>query len=280
MTSPDLHTLTGAYAVHALSDREREEFERHIADCPACAQEVRELSATATRLALAAAAVPPPQMREQVLRRIAAVRQEPPAVTRQESPAVTRQEPSAGTRQEQSALTRQERRGAAGRAAGARWLPRLALAACLVGAVALGGVAVRQHQDADDARQRADRAEQRAGDLSRVLAAPDAATVSRRLGGGTTATVVVSRSLGKAAFLAAAMPAPGAGRTYELWFDDAGTMRPAGLMDPDATNQAVVLDGRIGHASGVGVTVEPAGGSDRPTGAPVALVTFPEAAGA
>lgn len=255
MTTADLHTLTGAYAVHALPDREREEFERHIADCPACAQEVRELSATATRLALAASVVPPPQMREQVLRRIATVRQEPPVVARQ------------------------ERRGVAGWMAGARRLPRYALAACVAGVVALGGVAVWQHQAADDARQRADRAEQQAGELSRVLAAPDAATATRRLGSGTTATVVVSRSLGKAAFLAAGMPTPAAGKTYELWFNDSGTMRPAGLMNPDVTDQAVVLDGRIDDASGVGVTVEPAGGSERPTSAPVALVTFPAAAG-
>ncbi|MEU6849539.1 anti-sigma factor [Actinacidiphila alni] len=255
MTTADLHTLTGAYAVHALPDGEREEFERHIADCPACAQEVRELTATATRLALAVSAAPPPQMREAVLRRIGTVRQEPPAVARQ------------------------ERRGAAGLLGGARRLPRYVLAACLAGVVALGGVAVWQHQSADDARQRADRVEQQAAELSRVLAAPDAATATRKLDGGTTATVVVSRSLGKAAFLAAGMPTPAAGKTYELWFDDAGTMRPAGLMDPDATDQAVVLDGRIENASGVGVTVEPAGGSQRPTSAPVALVTFPEAAG-
>ncbi|MFF6956710.1 MULTISPECIES: anti-sigma factor domain-containing protein [unclassified Streptomyces] len=254
MTTADLHTLTGAYAVHALPDGEREEFERHIADCSACAQEVRELSATATRLALAASVVPPPHMREQVLRRVAAVRQEPPVVTRQ------------------------ERRGLAGWVAGARRLPRYALAACMAGVVGLGGVAVWQHQAADDARQRANQAEQRAGELSQVLSAPDAASTTRKLSTGTTATVVVSRSLGKAAFLAAGMPTPAAGKTYELWFDDGGKMRPAGLMDPSATDQAVVLDGRIDNASGVGVTVEPAGGSQQPTSAPLALVTFPAAA--
>lgn len=84
----------------------------------------------------------------------------------------------------------------------------------------------------------------------------------------------------QAAFLAAGMPTPGAGKTYELWFDDAGTMRPAGLMDPSATDHAVVLHGRIDNASAVGVTVEPAGGSEQPTSAPLALVTFPAAAGA
>ena len=40
--SADLHTLTGAYAADALSGTERLAFERHLDDCPACAQEVRE----------------------------------------------------------------------------------------------------------------------------------------------------------------------------------------------------------------------------------------------
>lgn len=256
MTTADLHTLTGAYAVHALPDQEREQFERHILECPACAQEVRELTATSARLALAAAVVPSPQMREQVLRRIATVRQEPPLVTRQE-----------------------RRGGLLARITGTR-LPRYALAACLAGAVALGGVAVWQHQSADDARQRANQAEQQSAALSQVLAAPDAATVTRKLATGTNATVVVSRELGKAAFFAAGMPKPGAGKTYELWFNDGGTMRPAGLMDPSVRDHAVVLDGRIDRASGVGVTVEPAGGSEHPTSAPVAMLSFPAAAGA
>ena len=56
--SADLHTLTGAYAAHALSDGERLAFERHLAACPACAQEVRELTETAARLGTAVAARP------------------------------------------------------------------------------------------------------------------------------------------------------------------------------------------------------------------------------
>ncbi|WP_328913604.1 MULTISPECIES: anti-sigma factor [unclassified Streptomyces] len=252
MTIAELHTLTGAYAVHALTGPEREEFERHLAECSACAREVDEFTATASRLGMAVSAVPPARMREQVLIRIGAVRQEPPLVT-----------------------SRQELPDPAARSTGARRLSRYALAACLAAAVGFGGVAVWQHRTATDAGQRAQRAEQRATDLSQVLAAPDAVSTTRRTGAGATTTVVVSWSLGKAAFLASGMPALSGGRMYELWFDDAGTMRPAGLMDPAVSDQAVVLDGRVGVASAMGVTVEPAGGSAHPTGDPVALLTFP-----
>ena len=37
----DLHTLSGAYALDALSAEEAEEFSRHLAQCEACREEVR-----------------------------------------------------------------------------------------------------------------------------------------------------------------------------------------------------------------------------------------------
>ena len=49
----DLHVLTGSYVLDAISDAEREEFERHLQHCPTCEAEVRGLRETAARLALA-----------------------------------------------------------------------------------------------------------------------------------------------------------------------------------------------------------------------------------
>ena len=39
----DIHALSGAYAVDALDDIERAQFERHLAECPACRSEVDSL---------------------------------------------------------------------------------------------------------------------------------------------------------------------------------------------------------------------------------------------
>ncbi|EOD68417.1 zf-HC2 domain-containing protein, partial [Amycolatopsis vancoresmycina] len=58
----ELHTLTGAYALDAVSDVERAEFERHLGACAACRQEVAELRATGARLGVAASADPPPSL--------------------------------------------------------------------------------------------------------------------------------------------------------------------------------------------------------------------------
>ncbi|NUS56663.1 MAG: anti-sigma factor, partial [Streptomycetaceae bacterium] len=88
-------------------------------------------------------------------------------------------------------------------------------------------------------------------------------------------TVVVSASQDKAVFVVSGMARPPAGKVYQLWFDDKGTMRSAGLMDPGRSSQAVLLHGAVDGASGMGVTVEPAGGSKSPTSAPVALMSFP-----
>ena len=247
-STAELHTLTGAYALHALAPDERAEFERHLGVCPACAQEVRELAATTTRLGLAVAVTPPPELKERVLRRIAAERQEPPRVSR-------------------------ESRGGGG--AKGRALSRFALAACLAAAAGFGGIAVWQHQEAQDARARASASQQRSEELAAVLAAPDARIRTGGLTDGATGTVVVSKARDKAAFIATGLPKPPGGKVYQLWFNDDGTMRDAGLLDPSVTSDSVLMAGAVGEASGMGITVEPAGGSPQPTSDPLALMNFP-----
>lgn len=246
----ELHTLTGAYALHALAPDERAEFERHLEQCPACEREVRELTATTTRLGLAVSVTPPPELRDLVLRRIAAERQEPPRVAR-------------------------EARGAGGGGARGRALSRFALAACLAAAAAFGGIAVWQHQEAEDARAGASESRRASEALAAVLAAPDAQIRTGGLTEGATGTVVVSRARDKAAFIASGLPKPPGGKVYQLWFDDGGTMRDAGLIPSSAPTAPVLMAGSVGAASGLGITVEPAGGSARPTSDPVALMDLP-----
>ena len=74
----DLHVLTGSYVLDALSETEREEFERHLQFCPICDAEVRGLRETAARLALACAVNPPARMERHVLAATYRTRQLPP----------------------------------------------------------------------------------------------------------------------------------------------------------------------------------------------------------
>ncbi|MFE6282670.1 anti-sigma factor domain-containing protein [Streptomyces sp. NPDC057877] len=250
MTTTDPHHLTGAYVLHALPDDESDAFERHLASCEPCARETTELSATTARLGLAATVSPPAAMRERVLRRITTVRQQSPGGP----------EPVHGVRYRP--------RG--------RALSRWALAACLAGAAALGGTtAVWQYQRAEDASRAARQAERATDAIAAVLAAPDARTRAATLGDGSTGTVVVSRDRDRAVFVVSGMDRPPRGQVYQLWFDDGGTMRSAGLLDPGRTDQAVLMRGAVDGAAGMGITVEPAGGSARPTSAPLARMPLP-----
>ncbi|MER6450403.1 anti-sigma factor [Streptomyces venezuelae] len=252
MNTADPHTLTGAYVLDALDPGERTSVERHLAGCPSCAQEVREFSETVTRLGLAVAAPPSAALRDEVMRRIATVRQEPPRAVK----------------------------GAHGNRAKPRWRPasNWALAACFAAAVALGGVAVSQYGQAEEARQQAQQARVTNDAVGSILAAADARVATAPLRGGAVGTVVVSASRNQAVFAASGMPAPPSGKVYQLWYDDGGgRMRSAGLMDTGTPATATLLDGPVNAASGMGVTVEPAGGSPLPTSAPVALLAFPAA---
>ncbi|MGA5823322.1 anti-sigma factor [Kitasatospora sp. NPDC094028] len=246
MNTADLHALTGAYAAHALDPEESAAFERHLADCPACAQEVAEFTATLARLGAAQAVAPPPAMKTRVMAALPTLRQEAP-----------RTAPAPG-----------RRRGRLAR----NW-PKLALAACLALAAGAGGVAVQQHQQAGQARARAAALQQQRDRLAALVTAPDARTATgAAAGGGGVGTVVWSHGRGEAGFLASGLPVPAAGSTYELWFDDSGTMRPAGLLP--GGDGVLLLTGPLDGATGVGVTVEPAGGSAHPTSAPILLLSF------
>ncbi|MFE5091177.1 anti-sigma factor domain-containing protein [Streptomyces sp. NPDC056638] len=265
MSNAELHTLTGAYALHALSDTERVDFERHLGDCAACAVEVRELSETATRLGLAVAETPPRGLRDRVLREITTVRQESPS--------------GAGRARSGGAAARGDSttgRGAGSAGPGGRW-PGYALAACLAAAVGFGGIAVWQYRAAQDARQEARASQQWNERMAQVLAAPDAKASSGTMKGGAKGTVVVSQSENRAVFMTSGMRQPPSGKVYQLWFDDHGTMRSAGLMNTRAASDAVLLDGPVDGASGIGITMEPAGGSAQPTSAPLTLMNFPAA---
>ncbi|MEV7617129.1 anti-sigma factor [Streptomyces sp. NPDC089799] len=245
----DAHTLAAAHALGALEPGERQDFDAHLRTCEACRQEATEFEATAARLAAAVAQPPPPAAKAQVMAAITGVRQLPPRI-----PATTAATAPGGM------LRR-------------RAVP-LALAAG-VAAAALGGIAVWQAQHRADLRQQTQRAQQAQRQLdavSAVLAAPDARTVHGRAANGALTTVVSSDLQNKAVFTATNLPAPAAGKTYQLWLDHDGTMRPAGFIDGDGT---VVLAGSPADAGAVGLTLEPAGGSPRPTTAPLLLMTLP-----
>jgi anti-sigma-K factor RskA len=240
--SPDVHALTGAYVLDAVPELERAAFERHLAECDACAQEVRELRETATRLGQTAAAEPPPELRSRVLARISEVRQLPP------------EQPPAGQR-------------SPGRTRLTLWLSSSAAALLLVVATVLGVLLIRDRGALDDARQSA-------ASLSSLLDAGDAKAAAAKVGPGGSALVVTSRTQNRGLILASGLAEPPSGHVYEAWLrDSTGEMHPAGLLPGSGLTRLDLND--VSTANGVGLTVEPAGGSPTPTTDPVMLVDLP-----
>jgi len=247
MTSADLHTLTGAYAVHALDEDERREFERHVTVCPACAREVAEFRETAARLAVAVSETPSADLRRRVLDGIVTVRQLPPEV-----PAAV-----------EGVRAAPARRGTRFRL--------LAAAAAVVVLGALGGVAVDQWRDARTAERAVDAERERGARIEAVITAPDAVQASAPVAGGGTARVIVSRALDTGVVLMSGLPTLTNSQVYQGWYNDDGHMRSIGLIRPGT----VLLASSVDQASGVGVTVEPAGGSTQPSSDPIVLIPFP-----
>ena len=64
---PDIHTLSGAYALDALDPAQAAAFERHLESCEPCREEVSSFRAAVAAMAEDAAAVPPERLRSSVL---------------------------------------------------------------------------------------------------------------------------------------------------------------------------------------------------------------------
>ena len=69
-TANDIHDLVASYALDALDEEERAEFERHLAGCESCTRELAELRNTVASLAWAAEGPEPPgHLRSRILER-------------------------------------------------------------------------------------------------------------------------------------------------------------------------------------------------------------------
>ncbi len=280
MVHDDMHVLTGSYVLDALSDAEREDFERHLHHCPSCQAEVRGLRETAARLAMAKAARPPAQLEERVLAATYRTRQLPPLardrfrrdrrrsqLTRLFSDRNAAERP----RPDPSADPRHDpRRGNdRGNSRGNSWVrsPRLVAAfaaASVAVAVGLGITQVAtQHQlDSVKASNAA---------ITKVLDAPDARIETAHATAGGAVTVVASALEQEAVVTTKGMPSLSASRIYQVWVMSSSGARSVGLVSAtDQTGQLLASGVRSGDR--IGITVEPAGGTSHPTTAPIVTV--------
>lgn len=237
---PELHLLTGAYALDALDDVERADFERHLRTCDSCPGEVIELREAAGALADRVAAPAPERLRERVLAEVGRTRQVSPHERR------PRRRPSLR-----------------------RLLSIAASAVVIAGSAGLGGIAWQGHRSADQYEDQALQSAQRAARMTGVMTDPGRIEAVGTPSLGGTATVVAAG--GDAVLATRALPAPPAGRMYQLWVVRGEVKRPAGRLDLHAGTGQALLTG-VANGDTVAVTIEPEGGSDQPTTGPVVAI--------
>lgn len=259
----EIHGAVGSYVVNALDDDELSEFEAHLAVCETCQREVVEFSETAAHLGQLVEAAPPPALRNSVMSAIKNVRPLPPEVPAQHEDGVrpstviasaAAADQRAGEPVLDQLAVRRQRRAAR--------LLSFALAAALVVALGLGGwvVSLDRQRDAQVAESNRE---------TQLLAAPDAKVYTQTMKNGVPVTFVVSKTSDQALLIGKNLPDPGPGKAYQLWtLKDRGTVAvPNNTFDGGSTRKAWFGSG-VQAADGVAVTIEPEGGSLKPSKLP------------
>jgi hypothetical protein len=225
-----IHEQAAAYALDALDDRGREEFEQHLATCTVCKEELQSLRSAAAALAYAVDVPDPPDaLKERLLER----------ARREAAP---------------TAVTPLRRRLA---------LPAVAALAAASAAAAVGlSVWVSSLQNSLDRNRNAGRAQ---AQVLAVLAAPGTRRVQLE---GANGSLVVAPS-GDAALIVSNLSRAPSGHTYEAWVIRNARPRPAGTFAAGGGRTVLPLSRAVRSGSRVAVTLEPGRGSELPTGQPL-----------
>lgn len=260
----DLHSLAAPYALDALEGDERRRFEKHLSRCDACTAEVRQLSEDTVRLAWSTAAPPPFAMRDRVLSAVRATPQESPGHSPAHAPGRSAEAPRRRSHQLPGHVWGTEPLPPVRRAP--RMRPMFAPLATLTAAAALVVAALFAVQNTQT-QDKLDTAQAQAREIADVLSAPDARATTDRDARGQGITAIASASEGRAVVTLSGYGELPSDRVRQLWL-----MRPdvqprsLGLFKGDTPLVATGLDK---SATSLAVTVEPDGGSEQPTSAPV-----------
>jgi anti-sigma-K factor RskA len=259
----DLHALAPAYALGALDEFERARFERALATSSELQGEVAAFRAAAAGLAeRVPAEEPPPSLKAELFARLDDVEQEPAAPPAADAGAVPGGSPIAGLDETPADG------GVVDELAARRARRRLAVAISSAAAVALviGGIVFGMNWPGPNGwgAQR---------ELALLAEASDSQTATIDTADGGEVTLVWSEEQGRSAIRAAGLPDVGGDRTYELWYIDEAGPVSAGTFDVRGDADAWrILEGDFDPGVAVGITVEPAGGSEQPTTEPIAVL--------
>lgn len=267
MTNRDeLHLLAGAYALDALQPDEKAEFEAYLLTSEEARAELASLTDTAVMLGLSSPLeAPPASLKASLMAQIAVTPQlpaEPVADTAQLTPAADIRSLAAETTAPRASKAQTK--------ASARWFARPAtylIAAAAAVAIFFGGSVITSNLNQDQQASSS-------SSFVQLAAAKDVQKSEATVIGGGKATVMWSDDLGRAALVVKKLPALDSGKTYQLWYiGDSGTARSAGTFALSGDSSSVeMLTGTMSAGDTIGLTVEPSGGSKKPTTVPIIAI--------
>ena len=276
----ELHLLSGAYALNALEGEEKNRFEAFLLTSEEARAEVYSLSDTAVSIGLATEPVAPPaDLKTRLMAQIAITPQLAPLpLARPTLMAVPAASPESNTQQLSSPrgsgaeAIRSVSLSTSSRAttrAAARWYTRpivILVAAAAAVALFVGGNIL--------GLSAADQSQQQAAAVSAIVSAKDSQQAKAAVAGGGSATFVWSVGLRQSAVVIDKLPKLTGDKTYELWYIDKDShATPAGTFSAASSGTTVsVLAGLMSAGDTFGITVEPSGGSQKPTTAPIVAV--------
>lgn len=283
MKHEDYKEMLPAAAYDALDAAERRTLDEHLATCAECRGEVAELRAVTALLAYEAAPVAPPAaLRARLLAQLKSTPQTPQAGGTRMTPngaanVTATSAPAAATQSNvlPFAPTARSLFGVRPLVAFGTLAASVAIAALAVSLVVVWTQNRRMQSDLARVTQNLHATQQTLASVRadrQLLAAPDAHTAA--LAGTDAATSARARltydeGTGRAVFVVAGLPAPPAGKAYQLWFIADGKPLPGNVFTPDASGRAelrpqIPAAGR--HAQIFAVTLEPQTGVPAPTG--------------
>ena len=227
--------LKDAYVLGALPEEERLEFEQYLVAHPDLQEEVEALGAVAGLLAFSPQEQePPPELRRRIM-----------ATVEAESvhPHTSRRSWLAGLWD----------------AAGIRDLALAAAAMLVIGLFSWSMLLQGEVRDLQ-------------GRVQSLQSQPQGPQMIALGGVGTkqgARAELVTLEGDRAVLVAENMPPVPEGKTYQIWVIKGDTPQPSGLFEPKGDSIAAVVENPVEGADAVAVTVEPKGGSKKPTTDPM-----------
>ncbi len=227
--------LKDSYVLDALPEEERLEFERYLVEHPELQAEVEDLGAVAGLMALSPREQePPPELRRRIMEVVEA---------EASHPDTSRRSWLAGLRE----------------AVGVR---DLALAAAAVLVVGLFSWSLLLQGEVRDLQ----------GRVQSLQSQPQGPQMIALGGAGTkqgARAELVTLNGDRTVLVAENMPPVPEGKTYQIWVIRGDTPQPSGLFEPRGESVAAVVETPVEGADALAVTVEPEGGSKKPTTDPM-----------